>query len=56
MEVNEAIRSLVMRRASADEITRAAVDEGMLPLRHDGLAKVRSGVTSLSEIARVVGA
>ena len=54
MEVSEAIRSLVMRRGSSDEITRVAVDEGMLRLRHDGLAKVRDGVTSLSEIARVV--
>ena len=43
-----------MRRGSSDEITRVAVDERHARLRHDGLAKVRDGVTSLAEIARVV--
>ena len=56
MEITEEIRSLVMRRASADEIARAALAGGMRRLRDDGLAKVRAGVTSLAEIARVVGA
>ena len=56
MEVTEEIRSLVMRRASSDEIGRAAVAGGMRRLRDDGLAKVRAGVTSLAEIGRVVGA
>ena len=56
MEVTEEIRSLVMRRASADEIARAAVAGGMRRLRDDGLAKVRAGVTSLAEIGRIVGA
>ena len=33
----------------------AAVHEGMMRLREDGLEKVRRGLTSIAEIARVAG-
>jgi type IV pilus assembly protein PilB len=55
MEVSEGIRSLLVRRAPADELTALAVREGMRTLREDGLAKVRRGETSLAELARVTG-
>jgi type IV pilus assembly protein PilB len=55
MVVNEEIRSLVMRNASGDAIAAAAIAGGMRPLKDDGLAKVRSGATSLAEVARVAG-
>jgi type IV pilus assembly protein PilB len=55
MVVNEEIRSLVMREASGDAITAAALAGGMRPLRDDGLSKVRAGMTSLAEVARVAG-
>jgi type IV pilus assembly protein PilB len=55
MTVSEGIRSLVVRRASADEITALAIAEGMRTLRDDGLAKARRGDTSLAEVARVCG-
>ena len=55
MDVNEEIRSLIMRRASSDAIAAAAVAGGMGRLRDDGLEKVRAGVTSLAEVARVAG-
>ena len=55
MTVNEEIRSLVMRNASGDAIAAAAIAGGMRPLKDDGLAKVRSGATSLAEVARVAG-
>ena len=56
MSVTEDIRSLVMRGSSADEIKHAAVYGGMRLLRDDGIEKVRAGITSLAEIARVCGA
>jgi type IV pilus assembly protein PilB len=56
MPVTEEIRTLVMRGASSDEITAAAVAGGMRRVRDDGLAKVASGMTSLAEVARVAGA
>ena len=55
MVVNEEIRSLVMREGSGDAIAAAAIGGGMQTLRDDGLAKVRAGVTSLAEVARVAG-
>ncbi|CAN5258423.1 hypothetical protein BH20ACT16_BH20ACT16_10290 [soil metagenome] len=55
MTVTEEIRSLIVARATAGEIGRVAVSQGMRTLRDAGLAKVRAGETSLAEIARVTG-
>jgi len=54
MTVNEDIERLAVARASSAEIMRLAVSQGMLTLRQDGWAKVRSGLTSIEEILRVV--
>jgi type IV pilus assembly protein PilB len=53
MTVTDPIRSLIVRHATATEMTQAAIEEGMRPLHEDGLAKVRAGETTLAEIARV---
>ena len=55
MTVSERIRSLAIERASADQIGAAAVEEGMRRLREDGFDKVKSGLTSIAEVARVTG-
>ena len=55
MWVSETIRSLAVAREPAETIAHAAVDEGMMRLREDGLEKVRRGLTSIAEIARVAG-
>jgi type IV pilus assembly protein PilB len=55
MRVSERIRTLAIARASADEIAAVAVSEGMRRLRDEGLEKVRTGVTSVAEVARVTG-
>jgi len=55
MLVSEEIRSLVVRQAPASEIERVAIAQGMRTLREDGLLKVRQGLTSLAEVARVTG-
>jgi type IV pilus assembly protein PilB len=55
MTVSEEIRSLIVARATAGEISRVAVSQGMRTLREAGLAKVRAGETSLAEVARVTG-
>jgi type IV pilus assembly protein PilB len=54
MLVSEEIERLAAERRSSDDIRRVAVEQGMVPLRDDGLAKVRMGMTSLDEIFRVV--
>lgn len=51
---SENIRRLTLERRSAQEIKEAAVQEGMLTLRRDGLNKVKRGLTSLEEMIRVV--
>jgi type IV pilus assembly protein PilB len=53
MTVSEEIRRMTIERRSADEIRRQAVQEGMRLLIDDGLDKVRSGLTSIAEVARV---
>jgi type IV pilus assembly protein PilB len=55
MPLSSEIRNLALERRSADEIRDVAVREGMRRLREDGLEKVRQGLTSIAEIARVMG-
>jgi type IV pilus assembly protein PilB len=47
------VRELTIRRSSADEMRKIAIEEGMVPLREDGLEKVRLGITSIEEVLRV---
>jgi type IV pilus assembly protein PilB len=54
MTVSEQVERLAVERASAEVISRAAIEEGMHTLRQDGMEKVALGVTSLEEIFRVV--
>ncbi|MEO0108439.1 MAG: GspE/PulE family protein [candidate division WOR-3 bacterium] len=51
--VDDGIRHLVMQRAAASEIAHRAAEQGMQSLRQDGLAKAKSGLTTLEEVTRV---
>jgi type IV pilus assembly protein PilB len=53
MVVSEPIRSLILERASVDDMVAVAVSEGMQRLREDGLERVREGVTSIAEVERI---
>ena len=53
MEMSERIKELAVSNAPEAEISAAAREEGMLTLREEGLGKVRAGVTSIAELARV---
>jgi type IV pilus assembly protein PilB len=52
MEITEGIRDLIMVGATAVEIKRKALEEGMLTLRMSGLEKIKSGVTTVEEVLR----
>jgi type IV pilus assembly protein PilB len=52
MEISEGIRDLVMQGATAIELKRKALEEGMLTLRMSGLEKIRQGVTTIEEVLR----
>ena len=51
--ITEEVRSLIVRKASAGEIRRHAVENGMVTLREDGWARVCAGLTTVEEILRV---
>jgi type IV pilus assembly protein PilB len=52
MEISDGIRDLIMVGATAVEIKRKALEEGMLTLRMSGLEKIKAGVTTLEEVLR----
>jgi type IV pilus assembly protein PilB len=52
MEVTEELRELILVGASALELRRKAVEEGMITLRGSGLRKVKDGVTTIEEVVR----
>jgi type IV pilus assembly protein PilB len=54
MLVTEEVERLAVERASADDVRRLAIKQGMRTLREDGMAKVRAGMTSLEEVLRIV--
>ena len=53
MPLSDEIRGMTIERTSADVIRLTAVEQGMRLLRDDGLEKVRLGMTSIAEVARV---
>ena len=53
MPITDEIRDLTVERAPAEEIRKIAVAQGMRPLRADGFEKVKNGITSIAEVARV---
>ncbi|HET6842289.1 MAG TPA: type IV-A pilus assembly ATPase PilB [Candidatus Angelobacter sp.] len=52
MEIDDEIRELILIGASAVELKKKAMENGMLTLRRSGLVKVMEGVTTLEEVAR----
>jgi general secretion pathway protein E len=51
--VTDEIRRLILKRAEAMELHRAAVQEGMRTMYDDGMAKALDGVTTVEEVLRV---
>jgi len=54
ISMDESIRKLVMRGVSAAELKAAAMSEGMISMRRDGMLKARDGLTNVSEVIRNV--
>ena len=51
--MGRAVKDLVLKKASSDDIKRAAVQQGMLTLRQAGWDKVGKKMTTIDEILRV---
>jgi type IV pilus assembly protein PilB len=54
LRVTDEIRRLTAEHATAEDIRRQALAEGMRTLREDGLRKALAGLTSVEEVLRVV--
>jgi type IV pilus assembly protein PilB len=52
MEINDELRELILVGASALELKKKAMDNGMITLRRSGLTKVAAGLTTIEEVLR----
>ncbi|HEY0728514.1 MAG TPA: type IV-A pilus assembly ATPase PilB [Pyrinomonadaceae bacterium] len=52
MEITDELRELILIGASALELRKKAIDDGMITLRESGLFKIRDGVTTIEEVVR----
>ena len=50
MEVTDEIRELILIGASALELRKKSIEDGMITLRESGLQKIRNGVTTVEEV------
>jgi type IV pilus assembly protein PilB len=55
MPLDDGIRSRIMDAVPAHLLGQTAIEHGLRPMREDGLAKVREGVTSFPELIRAIG-
>jgi type IV pilus assembly protein PilB len=56
MAMTPLVRKMILQNAGAQDIKEAAVNEGMLTLRMDGLLKVMKGITTLEQVIRETSA
>lgn len=54
VEITPALREMISAGVSDQELRMAALAMGMSGLRESGLEKVKAGITSISEVARVI--
>jgi type IV pilus assembly protein PilB len=52
LEVTDEIRELILIGASALELRKKAIEDGMISLRESGLQKIRNGITTIEEVVR----
>src|SRR5438093_2497552 len=52
MEINDEVRELILIGASALELRKKSIEDGMITLRESGLQKIRNGVTTVEEVVR----
>src|SRR5271157_1586 len=52
MEINDELRELILVGASALELRKKAIEQGMITLRRSGLIKIAAGMTTMEEVLR----
>ena len=53
MEIDGEVREAILRKASAADIRKVAIGQGMVPMLIDGFCKAARGVTSIEEVLRM---
>ncbi len=54
LPITESIKALILQNASADQIQKRAIDEGMITMVEDGFLKAVQGITTIEEVLRVI--
>src|SRR5687767_5246835 len=52
MEITDEIRELILIGASALELRKKSIEDGMITLRESGLQKIKNGTTTVEEVVR----
>lgn len=53
LELTDEIKEMLLEKKPLSEIKKAAMKQGMIPLRKNGIKKLKSGITSIDELNRV---
>ena len=54
LKFDTGLDELIARRATQREISDYAISQGFVPIAEDGLRRVRDGITTIDEVARVI--
>ena len=49
------IETLISQNSTEADLQKAAVEQGMLTMRQDGVFKILQGITSFDEVERIAG-
>lgn len=53
LPVSDQIAKLILKRVSAGEVEKQAIEEGMITMKQDGYLKVLEGISTIEEVLRV---
>jgi len=53
LELTDEVKEMILAKKPTSEIKKVAMEQGMVPIRRNGLARVKAGVTSIEELNRV---
>ncbi len=53
MPVQEELKEMIVKGATATELKKGAIKSGMKSLRMSGLTKIKEGVTTIEEVLKV---
>jgi len=53
LEITDEMSKLILKKATADELRKQAIKQGMLSIVEDGFIKAKNGITTIEEVMRV---